>query len=272
MSKITIILPVYNVAAYVVQCMQSLRAQTLQDIEVIFVDDKGKDNSVEIIQEYIQQHNLTSHWHILHMDSNQGPSAARNTAMRKVKSEYIAFVDADDWIEPEMMQTLYTNAIEHDADISSAAAVLDYPDGQHTYMMNPHVGSGELTPQQRKYLLKNYVSNFTTMLFRREWLEQYNLHFPDANSGEDSSFMGQCYLVARRIAQIDQPYYHYIIHPQSISHRKKVYRGKQKRKAFNALIAFAKKNGCFGEYRWVLCWVYLKKAILSSIVDYLKSI
>jgi hypothetical protein len=110
------------------------------------------------------------------------------------------------------------------------------------------------------------------MLFRREWLLGHGISFPLSKSGEDSSFMGQVYLKVRRIAQVNEPKYHYIIHPQSISHRRGVYRGKQKRKAFRSLLKFARRQGVWDDYKWTLRWVYVKKAIISSIVDYIKSI
>lgn len=275
MAKVSVIVPVYNVERYIERCLTSLYGQTMQDIqdiEVILVDDLGMDRSMDIVHHFIDCHQLAGHWHIITATINQGPGAARNIGIRYATGEYIAFVDSDDWIEPDMLQALYTAARRYDADISSSAAILDYPDGTHRLMTNPHIGSGTISVQARKYLLRHFVSNFTTMLFRREWLVSNNLYFPEANSGEDSCFMAQCYLLARSIAQTDTPYYHYIIHPQSISHRKRVYRGREKRKAFGALLQFARERNMMGTYGCVLRYVYFKKAILSSILDYIRTL
>ena len=269
--KVSIILPVYNVAQYVMRCLESLSSQTLQDIEVVFIDDKGNDNSIEIIQDYIASHHLEANWHIISSSKNNGPALARNLGLGIVQGEYIAFVDADDWIEPNMMQTLYDTAIEPHADICSSAAILDFSDGSHKTMLNPHVGSGAITSNKRKYLLRHYISNFTTMLFRRDWLNTYQLQFPQASSAEDSSFMGQCYLVANNIAQLDDIFYHYVIHSTSISHRKGIFRGKEKHKAFTALFDFARRNQLMRQYRWTLYWIYLKKVVISSILEYIKN-
>lgn len=272
MAKVSVIVPVYNVERYIERCLTSLYGQTMQDIEVILVDDLGTDGSIDIVRQFINCHALATHWHIITAPCNQGPGAARNIGIRYATGEYIAFVDSDDWIETDMLQALYTAARQYDADISSSAAVLDYLDGTHRLMTNPHIGSGEVSVQARKYLLRHFVSNFTTMLFRREWLIANDLYFPEANSGEDSCFMAQCYLLAHSIAQTDTPFYHYIIHSQSISHRKRVYRGREKRKAFEALLQFARKRGLMGTYGHVLRWVYIKKAILSSLADYVHSL
>ncbi len=162
--------------------------------------------------------------------------------MQEAKGEYIAFVDADEWGEPTMFEVLYNAAWKVNADLSAGAISWDYPDGQHTIAVNPHVGTGTLNESKRRFLLRYYVSNFTGMIFRREWLLENNLRFPAARSGEDSSFMGQCYLIANRIAQCDEPFYHYIIHADSISHKRRVWRGAEKRKAFRAMLDFAKAH------------------------------
>lgn len=119
-----------------------------------------------------------------------GITAARNMGMQEAKGEYIAFVDADDWVEPTMFEVLYNAAWKVNADLSAGAISWDYPDGQHTIAVNPHVGTGTLNESKRRFLLRYYVSNFTGMIFRREWLLENNLRFPAARSGEDSSFMG----------------------------------------------------------------------------------
>jgi glycosyltransferase involved in cell wall biosynthesis len=191
--------------------------------------------------------------------------------IRVARGKYVAFVDADDWIESDMMQTLYLMAEKYNAHIASSATVKEYSDGSQSLMLNPYVGDGILTQRKRRYLLFRYVSNFTTMIFDREWLLQYDLCFPNARSCEDSSFVGQCYLVAERIAQINKPFYHYIIYPQSISHRVGVFRGKDKHKAIFAMFKFAKKHNLYSSYWWVLWLVYLKKVVVLSIIDYIKN-
>ena len=268
MKKISVIIPVYNVAPYIMDCMESLRAQTMQDFEVIWVDDRGQDDSIQLITDYIQSHDLPSSWYIVTMPENGKPARARNFGLSLAKGEYVLFIDADDWIEPNMFEVLYSHALLYNADISSSAAIMDFTDGTHRIMYNPHVGNGELTESQRSYLLRHYVSNFTTMLFRRSWLQDNEISFPLSYSGEDSSFMGMCYLMCRRITQIDEPFYHYRIHTNSISHRKHVYRGKQKKAAFRALIDFARAKDLLSTYRWTLYWIYFKKAIITSVLDY----
>ena len=272
MKKVSIIIPVYNVASFITECMDSLRAQKMSDIEVIFVDDKGTDDSVQIITDYIVSHDLQSSWRIVTMPENGKPAKARNFGLSFAAGQYVLFIDSDDWIEPHMVEVLYNNACQYNADISSSAAILDYSDGSHRVLYNPFVGNGSLSDKQRRYILRHYVSNFTTMIFRRQWLAENGITFPLSYSGEDSSFMGQCYLVCRNIAQMNEPLYHYRIHEDSISHTKRVYRGAQKRIAFRALLDFARTKGLLANYRWTLYWIYFKKVIVTSVLDYIHPI
>lgn len=271
MIKVSVIVPIYNVEQYIVRCLQSLYTQTLDEIEVLCVDDHSTDRSVELLNEFIAEHRLEKCWSVLSTPHNSGPAVARNIGIASAKGKYVAFVDSDDWIENNMLEILYLQAEEYDADISSGAAILDYPDGHHKHMMNPQVGNGVVTTNMRKYLLMHYISNFTTMIFRRNWLLDNKIIFPNTHSSEDSCYMGCCYLMCRRIAQNDSLMYHYIIHSNSISHHRHVYRGKDKRQSFKVLNMFAKQNNLWSEYRYVLQWIYLKKAILSSIYDVIKS-
>ena len=268
MFKISIIIPVYNVAPYLQRCLDSIAQQTLKDLEVILVDDHGQDNSIVIARDYIKTQGLSA-WQIIETPTNSGPGKARNMGIEQASGQYIAFCDADDWVEPTMYEQLYLQAQAEKADISSAAAVMDFPDRTTRIMTNPAIGNGTISISQKKQLLRHFVSNFTTMLFRREWLIANDIHFPDSRSGEDSCFMGECYLAVSRMAQNNTPLYHYIIHADSISHGKHVWRGKEKRKAFGALLAFSKTHNLWETYRWQLIWIYIKKALLTPIKEYI---
>ena len=168
MPKISVISPVYNISRYLTRCMDSLRGQTLREIEVLFVDDRGTDNSVEIIRNYIAAHGLRDNWRVITMPKNSGPGAARNIGIQEAKGEYIAFVDADDWAEPAMFEVLYNAAKETNADLSAGATSWDYPDGHHTIAVNPYVGTDVLNKSKRRCLVQHYLGNFYSMIYRRE--------------------------------------------------------------------------------------------------------
>lgn len=113
MAKISVIVPVYNVEKYISECIQSILAQTYKDIELILVNDGSSDQSGEICDGFANKNNRVK---VIHIE-NSGPSAARNTGIEIATGEYIAFVDADDTIEPNMYEILLNQSLIHNADI-----------------------------------------------------------------------------------------------------------------------------------------------------------
>ncbi|MBR5021230.1 MAG: glycosyltransferase, partial [Oscillospiraceae bacterium] len=111
--KVSIVVPIYRVEKYLSQCVDSLLNQTLEQIEIILVDDGSPDSCGAIADAYAQK---DSRIKVIHQ-SNAGLGPARNTGMQAAAGTYIGFVDSDDWVRPEMYQRLYETAVRHDADI-----------------------------------------------------------------------------------------------------------------------------------------------------------
>lgn len=124
-EMISIIVPVYNVSMYLEKCLDSLINQTYQNIEIITVDDGSTDNSGKICDEYANKY---LHKVLAIHKSNQGVSSARNIGLESAKGEFIAFVDGDDWVEPEMFENLLKNLVQNHADISICSMKKDYDD------------------------------------------------------------------------------------------------------------------------------------------------
>ena len=122
---ISIVVPVYNVEAYLSKCVKSLLCQTYRDIEIILVDDGSTDSSGEIC-DYLQNEN-PSLVRAIHT-ANSGLSAARNVGIDHAHGEYIGFVDSDDWVEPEMFEVLITNMKRYDTQLSICALRADFDD------------------------------------------------------------------------------------------------------------------------------------------------
>ncbi len=112
MTKISVIVPVYNTEKYLRQCLDSLINQTFHDIEIICVNDGSTDNSAKILAEYSNIKVITQ--------CNQGPSVARNVGIEAANGDYIGFVDSDDWVDLDFFEKLYNSIIKKDADIACA--------------------------------------------------------------------------------------------------------------------------------------------------------
>lgn len=268
MKTLSIIIPVYNVSVYIERCLQSVEAQTLQDIEVVLVDDHGQDDSIEKAKAFVAKYKREDiHYVFAQTPKNSGPAAARNIGIQLALGEYIAFLDADDWVESEMYETLYKNAKVHEADLSCCNAIMEFEDGRMSKTLkNPVVRNESFTIIAKKHFLTTYVAYIWSYIYRREWLLSNQLLFANAKSSEDSSFLACCILVANRIAQTNKHFYHYFIHSGSLTQRK-VWKGRDKRQAFGAMWKFAKRKGLLRTYWLQLGYVYLKKAMLVPILE-----
>lgn len=118
MTKVSIIVPVYNASAFIKNCIDSVRSQTMTEgVECILIDDCSTDNTFEEIQSIINGDvNGNVNFFLFRQERNQGPSAARNRGIWEAKGEYVFFLDADDTITPDCIESLYGLAKQHDAD------------------------------------------------------------------------------------------------------------------------------------------------------------
>ena len=113
-EKITVIVPVYNVENYLNKCLDSLINQTYKNLEIIVINDGSTDNSGIICQEYAQKDNR-----IIYVEKeNGGQSEARNMGLDRMTGSYVTFVDSDDWVESDYVETLYQKITEYQTDIA----------------------------------------------------------------------------------------------------------------------------------------------------------
>ncbi len=271
MVKVSIILPVYGVAQYIEKCTQSLLVQTLDDMEFLFVDDHGPDNSIELVKTLIAGNPRETQFRFLKPEHNLGAGMARNFAIPQAKGEYIAFVDSDDWVEPTMFAELYNEAKrQDDADLCCCQVQKDYTDGQHSETVsNPIVESGAFDKVKKEYFLAHYVSMFSSFLMKRSMIEQYHIRFPEERCADDSYFIGCCLMTATSIARVDKPFYHYVIRPGSVTTTRDSTKYKKRLAVFAKLMLFAKDCGAYREEKEVIDFIYLKKGYLASVFNYL---
>lgn len=123
-NLISIVVPIYNVEKYIPECVDSIIAQTYENIEIILVNDGSTDNSGSVCEEYAKK---DARIKVIHK-KNGGLSDARNAGIKIAKGEYIGFVDSDDWIETDMYEKLIKACLENNADISICGLFRDYVD------------------------------------------------------------------------------------------------------------------------------------------------
>ena len=119
MPKVTVAVPVYNVEKYLEKCAESVLSQTERDLELLFIDDGSTDGSGRVCREYAQR---DKRFQYARLPANRGPSAARNEGVGRAAGAFISFVDADDYVEPGLLEGLHRSLTESGADISACGA------------------------------------------------------------------------------------------------------------------------------------------------------
>lgn len=219
MAKVSIGVPVYNVAEYLPQCLDSILNQTFQDFEIILVDDGSTDNSFEICQEYVAK---DSRFRLIHQ-KNKGLAGARNTIIKNVKTEYIAWVDSDDWIEENYLKLLIDTQEKTDADMVTMGHKV-YQDGT-VYIANyaerfgEHQNSEGAIPAE--YMIEDLI-RFNLML-PGYWggVDRISIYkgvfCKEGYNHEDISSRHKLYLRANKIIAIPDMMYVYRIRSGSIT-------------------------------------------------------
>ena len=268
MPKVSIIIPVYNASAYIEARLASLVAQTMDDIEVLLVDDHGRDDSMERAQRFIEAHPCGKTFRLLSTPHNMGPGPARNVGIDAAEGEYIGFVDSDDVVEPDFCELLYQAAKSHDADLSYCQAMLVKP-AEAVAMRNPVIESGEFSGDRRRYFLTHYTTLFVSFFYRRSILNEYGIRFPATRSAEDSYFLTCALLASQRIACVDKPLYQYLVHEESLSEVRNPKRYVDKVKSFDLLVQFARDKGLYESNKAEIDYIYLKKGYLLGMLTYI---
>ena len=265
--KISLIVPVYNAGSYIGAFLESVTAQTLDGIQVILVDDRGSDDSINIARKYIREHPSEKEFIILDAGTNRGPGGARNLGIEKAAGEYLVFADSDDLLEPEYCEALYTAAKKHDADIVCCDA--RYGD---KILSNRAVHTGILEKKSRKKTLAGFVTYLWTYAFRREFILENGIRFPLQRSAEDSCFVTCSWLSARSSAYIERPLYRYIPRDTSVSRVKERARWKNRINSFCKVKEYAKEKNIYRQYRCAIDRLCFKKGTLLAIKDYLTNL
>ena len=213
MTKVSVVIPVYNMEKYLDRAYNSLKNQTMTDFEAIFVNDGSADGSGEILSRFEKEDERIR----VITKSNGGVAKARNTALDAAKGEYVFFLDPDDWIEPDAFSTLTTAADREKADIVMFGRMSEFFDDdggtvKRTVTHTPMEGVFRDEPF-KKYFDRLATSYFvTTKMIRREFIEKHGCRFPLKNIGEDGLFYVSVYENDPEcLVMIDKPFYHYFI-------------------------------------------------------------
>ncbi len=252
--KVSIIIPVYNTAKYLRQCLDSIKNQTLKEIEIICINDGSSDNSLEILNEYAENDNRF----IILSQKNQGQSTARNTGLKAAKGEYIGFVDSDDYIDIAMFEKLYNNVKENDSEITMCSF---YTYNDKTTYLNPsdRYMTLDLFPESFDNIVFSYkdTSKFLfricvspcNKIYKNSLFREYNIKFPEGLYFEDNVFFYEIYLQAKKISLIRDRLYYYRIISETSTVSGNEYNKLDFFEVFNRIEIFLKNQNLYEEYK-----------------------
>ena len=222
MAEVSIIVPVYQVEKYIRQCVDSILAQTFTDFELILVDDGSKDQSGKICDEYAR---MDTRVKVIHKE-NGGAADTRNRGVNQAVGNYVMFVDSDDYLAPTMLECLYRNILNENADIA-ACNYLYFFENDRKKDFATNVQSEVLTGTEIFYYRKNERNyGFWTVvwnkLMKRETVGK--VRFRSGKYYEDEFWANEIYQMDIKIVTIPECLYYYRQHENSTMRQKKIAR------------------------------------------------
>lgn len=211
---VSVIIPVHNTAPYLHKCVESVRNQSLKEIEIILVENMSIDNSAEICDEYAK---IDSRIKVIHLPI-AGLCIARNAGIDAATAPYIGFVDSDDYIGTDMFKDLVEAMTENDADLTFCNYCYEYEDG-HIELLAPNSGNNILCVKEellRDLMWERKSCAVWIRLFKRELFT--SLRFPEGFVYEDRRNMPRWIMMCDRIVWVDKTYYYYVERANSICH------------------------------------------------------
>ena len=258
MKSVSVIVPFYNVENYIEKCLETLVNQTLEDIEIILVNDGSQDRSVDVVRKFLEQYPDK----ITYLEKeNGGLSDARNYALPYAKGEYIAFLDSDDYVEKTMYKDMYELAKKEDSDMVECNFYWEYPDKKKEDVGVVYNGKKEMLEKVRVVAWNK--------LIKKEVLEKSKVTFPKGYRYEDVEFTYKLIPYLDKVSFLKKPCVHYIQREGSISNNQ----NERNEEIFDILanvIDFYKANNLYDEYKDELEYVYIRYAFCSSLLRIVK--
>lgn len=252
MPKVSIIVPIYNVEKYLKKSLDSLLNQTLEDIQIVLVNDGSTDNSGKIAKQYANKNSGK----MLYVEKeNGGLSDARNYGIKYATGDYIAFLDSDDYVEKNTYEKMYDKAIQENADYVECDFIWEYPNKIKK-------------DKQYKYNNKKEMLTFVRVvawnkLIKRNIVVENNLEFPKGLRYEDVEFTYKLITYINKFTYVDEEFIHYVQRENSISNVQNE-RTAEIFKIFENVIKFYKEKGIYEQYKQELEYTYTRYLLCSS--------
>lgn len=252
MPKVSVIVPVYNVEKYITRCLTSLVNQTIDDLEIILVNDGSKDNSEQIIRQFKKDYK-----NIIYVKKeNGGLSSARNFGLIYATGEYVAFLDSDDYVDRTLYQKMYEKAKATNSDYVECDFIWKYPDHEK-------IDVGFRYKDKKEMFEKARVVAWNKLI-KREIIINKKIEFPVGLYYEDIEFFYKLLPYINSFAFVEEPLIYYVQRDNSIVNKQDS-RTKQIFKVLDNVIDYYKKIGLYSEYEKQIEYTYARLLLCSSL-------
>ena len=272
--KLSIIVPVYNMAAdgKLEYCLNSLVTQTIEDYEILAVDDCSTDDSWAVLQRYEQLY--PEKFHAIHSGVNQKQGGAKNIGMELAKGDWIGFIDSDDWITPDFYERLIGKGEETCADMVGCDYHLT---GEHSMKIgrvvhnNKQEQTGVLNEEKYRSLILDSGS-LVVKVYRREIVIDHPGRFPAGIFYEDNALANSWMLRAKHFEYIEEPLYYYYQHDTSTVHTITAKRCEDRMEAGRIMLQEARDYGYLEQYHGELEFTFATLFYVNTLFTYMQSL
>lgn len=251
MSKVSVIIAVYNVEKYLEKCLQSLVNQTLEDIEIIVVNDGSTDSSQDIIDRFVAYSPKVKAL----VKENGGASDARNYGMQYASGEYIGFVDSDDFVDANMYEVMYQKALEEGSDIVECNLRHTYTDTEDIEIMDRYYDKKELL------MFGHYV--VWNKIYKTQWLRECEAYFPVNLIYEDVAFLATITPYIHKYSYVDIAPVHYVQRLASVNNSTSL-KTMDILKILTYIYQYYEEHDWMEQYEQELEYLYIRILLCSS--------
>lgn len=263
--KVSVIVPVYNVENYLARCLDSLVNQTLNEIEIIIVNDSTKDNSQIIIDQYQKRYPTKIKSFI---KENGGVGDARNFGLKYAEAEFIGFIDSDDYVEISMYEKMYKSAIDNNSDLVVCDLEYVWEKNNEKETMFGYNPISKVNINKSIFLAPLFSWN---KLYRKKLFIDYNIYFPKGLWYEDIPVVVPIFSLAKNISYVNETMIHYLQHDSSIMGAKTSPKMFDIFTSLSMVKDFYERNNLFNEYCDELEYLYIEHFLLYGSFRFLRS-
>ena len=272
--KLSIIVPVYNMVSdgKLEYCLNSLVNQTIDDYEIIAVDDCSTDDSYAVLKDY--ESRFPDKFHAVHSEVNRHQGGAKNIGLKMAKGDWIGFIDSDDWITPDMYERLIKRAEDSGADMVGCDYNLTYEHSMKVGQIVPNnkrSQSGILdTAKKRSLILEG--NSLVVKIFRRSMILENELWFPEDIFYEDNAVGNSYMLLAKHFEYIEEPMYYYYQHGTSTVHTITQERCENRMTAGRIMLDEARRHNYFDDYKQELEYRFTHLFYINTLFSYMSGV